>query len=113
MILLPGTEIEQLVRRGVEVLGAASVGALRAFGLRDRGVTGFGWVYNAYCTGRIAAMDEIAPVCDLMSHRPLTVPLVNIRVCLDPLVDRRRVGRSRESRCNEQPEEHESRRSDE
>jgi hypothetical protein len=49
---------------------------------------GFGWVYDAYCAGRIAGTDEIAVIYEPFSRRPLTVPLVNIRFCLDRVVGR-------------------------
>jgi hypothetical protein len=85
--MLLEAEVTRAMRRGVELRGAASVGALIAFDFRDYGMTGIGWVYKAYCAGRIAGADEIAVVYDPLSHRPLTVPLVNIRVYLDALVD--------------------------
>jgi hypothetical protein len=92
--VLPRTEVMRAMRRGVEIHGAASVGALRAFELRDCGMTGCGWVYDAYCTGRIAGADEIAVTYDPMSHQPLSVPLANIRFHLDRLVDDRRIART-------------------
>lgn len=91
--VLTKAEVRQAIRRGVQIRGAASVGALRAFELRDCGMTGCGWIYNAYCTGRIAGTDEIAVVYDPLSHHPLTVPLANIRFCLDRLVDSRRIAK--------------------
>ena len=89
--VLPSSEIKQAIRRGVEILGAASLGALRAFEMRDSGMAGFGWVYNTYCTGRIAGADESAVVYEPVSYRALTVPLVNIRFSLDVLVDNKRI----------------------
>ena len=84
--ILPIDEIGRAIARGVKIRGAASIGALRAFEARDSGMEGFGWVYEAYCTGRIAGTDEIAVIYEPLSHRPLTVPLVNVRFCLDRLV---------------------------
>ena len=79
-------EIRRAIDRGMKVRGAASIGALRAFETRDNGMEGVGWVYDAYCTGRIVGTDEIAVVYEPLSRRPLTVPLVNVRFCLDRLV---------------------------
>ena len=65
----------------MRVLGAASMGALRAVELRDFGMTGVGWVYRNFLTGRLHRDDEVA-----VEHGPATVlfaptslPLVNIR----------------------------------
>jgi hypothetical protein len=49
---------------------------------------GSGWVYQAYVRGRIQGTDEISVLYDPFSHRPLTVPLVNVRFCLHQLVRR-------------------------
>jgi hypothetical protein len=86
---VPIDEICRALRRGVKISGAASVGALRAYEARAAGLAGLGWVYEAYCTGRITGIDEIAVIYDPTSHRPLTIPLVNIRFCLDRLISQR------------------------
>ena len=85
--VLPIAEISRAIERGVRIRGAASLGALRAFETRSSGMEGCGWVYDAYCTGRIAGAEEITVAYEPLSHRPLTVPLVNIRFGLDRLVD--------------------------
>ena len=82
-------EIRRALRRGVKISGAASVGALRAYEAREDGMVGLGWVYRAYCTGRIWGMDEIAVIYDPDSYRSLTIPLVNVRFCLERLATRR------------------------
>lgn len=84
--LLPADEIRRAIARGFDVRGASSVGALRAAELRHEGMAGVGWVYEAFCTGRIKGSNEIAVVYDPCSYRPLTIPLVNLRFCLDGLV---------------------------
>ena len=83
---LPANEIRRAIARGCDVRGASSVGALRAAELRYEGMAGIGWVYEAFCTGRIRDTDEIAVVYEPYSYRPLTIPLVNVRFCLGGLV---------------------------
>lgn len=89
--ILPNSEIRQAIQRGVKIRGAASLGALRAFEMRDSGMMGCGWVYNAYCTGRISGADEIAVVYEPLSHRSLTIPLVDVRFRLDCLIADQRI----------------------
>ena len=85
---VPIDEIRRALRRGVKISGAASVGALRAYEARKEGMVGLGWVYRAYCAGRISGIDEIAVMYDPASYRSLTIPLVNVRFCLDHLTTR-------------------------
>ncbi|MEV7304560.1 TfuA-like protein [Streptomyces clavifer] len=69
--------------RGVHVIGAASIGALRAAELAPYGMLGVGSVYAAYHRGDITADDEVA-----VGQAPdgqweaLTWPLVNLRSVL-------------------------------
>ena len=85
---VPIDEIRRALCRGVKISGAASVGALRAYEAREEGMVGLGWVYRAYCAGRISGIDEIAVIYDPASYRSLTIPLVNVRFCLDHLTTR-------------------------
>jgi hypothetical protein len=82
---LPVDEICRALHRGVKISGAASVGALRAHETRNEGMKGTGWVYNAYCAGRITGPNEIAVLYDPVSYSPHTIPLVNVRFCLERL----------------------------
>ncbi|MGE3784730.1 MAG: TfuA-like protein, partial [Alphaproteobacteria bacterium] len=84
--MVSAEEIERAIARGLDVWGASSVGALRAAELRGRGMYGSGWVYRAFCSGRIAGTDEIAVLYDPRDLRPLTLPLVTIRFWLDRLL---------------------------
>jgi hypothetical protein len=86
---VPIDEVRRALRRGVKISGAASVGALRAYEAREDGMVGLGWVYRAYCSGRIWGIDEIAVLYDPDSYRSLTIPLVNVRFCLERLTTRR------------------------
>jgi hypothetical protein len=84
--MLPTDEIRRAIARGLDVRGASSVGAFRAAELQQSGMAGAGWVYDAFLKRRIAGTDEIAVAYDPHSYRPLTIPLVNVRFCLDGLV---------------------------
>ncbi|MGW7343071.1 TfuA-like protein [Streptomyces sp. NPDC054854] len=73
-------EILAAMGRGVTVLGAASIGALRAAELAPYGMVGIGSIYTAYALGDIDGDDEVA-----VGQAPdgafdaLTWPLVNLR----------------------------------
>lgn len=77
-------EILAALSRGVRVIGAASIGALRAAELHEFGMLGVGAVFRAYVRGDIDGDDEVAvgqePGGDL---RALTCPLVNLRHVLE------------------------------
>ncbi|MFG2439695.1 TfuA-like protein [Streptomyces sp. NPDC048508] len=53
-------EILAAMGRGVRVIGAASIGALRAAELAPFGMLGVGAVYTAYAQGKITGDDEVA-----------------------------------------------------
>jgi hypothetical protein len=74
-------EIMTLIQAGVVVVGAASMGALRAAELRDHGMIGVGRVYQMYRDGEIYGDDEVA-----VKHSPAergyradSMALVNLR----------------------------------
>ncbi|MEW1599350.1 TfuA-like protein [Streptomyces sp. NPDC093808] len=77
-------EILAAMGRGVRVIGAASIGALRAAELAPFGMLGVGAVYAAYARGEITGDDEVAvgQVPDGDWHA-LTWPLVNLRHALE------------------------------
>lgn len=76
-------EILAAMGRGVTVLGAASIGALRAAELAPYGMVGVGSIYTAYARGDIEGDDEVA-----VGQAPdgawdaLTWPVVNLRRAL-------------------------------
>lgn len=72
-------EILELLRRGVDVVGGASMGALRAAELHESGMRGVGRIFRMYRDGLVDADDEVAIVFDPETLRPLTEPLVNVR----------------------------------
>jgi hypothetical protein len=78
-------EIVRLLEHGARVLGASSMGALRAAELYTYGMEGLGWIFEAYQSGRIEGDDEVALTYSPFDYRPLTVPLVNVRYWLERL----------------------------
>ncbi|WP_078998574.1 TfuA-like protein [Streptomyces sp. WM4235] len=76
-------EILAAMGRGVRVIGAASIGALRAAELAPLGMLGVGAVYAAYARGDIEGDDEVAVgQCPDGDWDALTCPLVNLRYTL-------------------------------
>jgi hypothetical protein len=82
-------ELLAAVDDGIEVLGASSMGALRAAELCAYGVTGIGTVFGWYRGGVIDGDDEVAlhHAPEEMHYRPLSEPLVNIRATLARAVE--------------------------
>ncbi len=78
-------EILRLLDGGTRVVGAASMGALRAAELHSLGMEGQGWVFAAYRSGKIIRDDEVAVTYRAGDYRTLTVPLVNVRYWLEGL----------------------------
>ena len=79
-------EILRLIDSGTTVIGAASMGALRAAELADLGMIGIGRIFAAYRSGRIEGDDEVALSYCPWSYEPRSVPLVNVRFWLDDLL---------------------------
>lgn len=77
-------EILLLLARGFRVIGAASMGALRAAELDRFGMIGCGAIYRAYADGRITADDEVAVLHApaALGGAPLSLAQVNVRVTL-------------------------------
>lgn len=74
-------EILIALEAGTRVLGAASLGALRAAELDVLGMEGVGRIYQMFSDGQIDGDDEVAVQHGPaeVGFRPLTVPLVNVR----------------------------------
>ena len=74
-------EILHILQAGWQVLGASSMGALRALELEPYGMIGLGTVFEWYRTGRIEGDDEVALLHSVaeMDYQPLTLPLVDVR----------------------------------
>jgi TfuA protein len=75
-------EILAAVKKGVKVIGASSMGALRAAEMDTLGMTGIGEVYRMYKNGELISDDEVALVFDPETGLSLSEPLINIRFTL-------------------------------
>lgn len=78
-------EILAALLNGITVIGASSMGALRAVELEPWGMIGVGTVYDWYRSGRIDGDDEVALLHGEaeFGYRPLSEALVNIRYTLE------------------------------
>lgn len=79
-------EVLGALRSGVVVVGASSMGALRAAELDSLGMIGIGEVYLRFRDGELESDDEVALVYDPESGYALSEPLVNMRATLDAAV---------------------------
>ena len=82
---LPLRELrEALATPSIQLVGGASMGALRAAQLESEGMQGVGRVYRLFRRGSLIDRDEVyvlhAPAA--LRYRCLTLPLVNIRYTL-------------------------------
>ena len=75
-------EILTAVKKGVVVVGASSMGALRAAEMDTLGMVGIGEIYRMYKSGELESDDEVALVFDPSSGMALSEPLINIRFTL-------------------------------
>ncbi|CAM2064495.1 TfuA domain-containing protein [Sulfidibacter corallicola] len=81
-------EILEAIDNGVRVVGASSMGALRAAELAPYGMIGVGGVFAWYRDGFLVGDDEVALLhADADHHyRPFSLPLVNVRHALQRAV---------------------------
>ncbi|BAM70147.1 conserved hypothetical protein [Methanothermobacter sp. CaT2] len=71
-------EIIDAIRRGVKVVGGASMGALRASELSDLGMVGVGRIFRSYLEGEIESDDDVAVAFNPETLEPLSDSLVSI-----------------------------------
>jgi hypothetical protein len=72
-------EILDVIEVGIQVIGCASAGALRAVELRAHGMTGAGLVFDLYRDGSLAEDAEIACMLDA-DYRAVAPPLLELRM---------------------------------
>ncbi|KQC15402.1 MAG: hypothetical protein APR56_01270, partial [Methanosaeta sp. SDB] len=72
-------EVLAVLEMGVFVVGASSMGALRAAELHPFGMEGVGEIFRLYREGVLISDDEVALIFDPINFSPLSEPLVNIR----------------------------------
>ena len=80
-------EVSAALRQGVRIWGAASMGALRAAECQSLGMVGVGWIFEKYVDGSLKADDEVALLFDPVSHRAMTIPLVNVRWSIEIAIE--------------------------
>jgi len=71
-------EILDALKKGVTVVGGASMGALRASELNDFGMIGIGYVYNQYKKCLIESDDDVAVAINPITMEQLSDSLVSI-----------------------------------
>lgn len=71
-------EIIDAIRRGVKVVGGASMGALRASELSELGMVGVGRIFRSYLDGEIESDDDVAVAFNPDTLEPLSDSLVSI-----------------------------------
>jgi hypothetical protein len=75
-------EILFAMSEGIQVVGASSMGAIRAADLDRHGMIGVGTIYEWYRDGVTEDDSEVALLYEAGSYRNLTVPLCNVRATL-------------------------------
>lgn len=83
-------EILYALSRGVAVLGAGSMGALRAAECQPFGMVGVGRIFDDYACGDLIDDADVALLHGPMEYgfRPITLPMVNIRATVKALENR-------------------------
>jgi hypothetical protein len=76
-------ELLPLLKRGVQVFGASSMGALRAAETYRLGTIGIGKIFAMFRDGILDGDDEVALVYEPETYRKLSEPLVNLRCALE------------------------------
>lgn len=80
-------EILHALSLGVTVLGAASMGALRAAECHSFGMIGIGRIFEDYRSGRLIddAAVALTHAPSALGSKPLTIPLVNVSATLEAM----------------------------
>ncbi|WNY28658.1 hypothetical protein MmiEs2_08580 [Methanimicrococcus stummii] len=76
-------EILAALKKGICVVGASSMGALRASETEIFGMVGIGKVFELYKNKIIESDDEVAVICDPFTNEAVSDALVNIRATLE------------------------------
>lgn len=71
-------EILDVMKKGVKVFGASSMGALRASELDNLGMIGIGYCYEQYASGNVTSDDDVAVMLDSETLEPLSIPLISM-----------------------------------
>lgn len=96
-------EILLAMSEGIAVVGASSMGALRAAELDQLGMAGIGTIYQAYRARLLTGDDEVALVHapEKFGWKPLSVPMVEVRATLALALRRNRIDRDEARRLRD------------
>lgn len=81
-------EILDALKKGVAVVGGASMGALRASELDEFGMIGIGHVYNQYKSGAIESDDDVAVAINPITMAQLSDSLVSMEYNFKKALDK-------------------------
>ena len=88
-------EIISSISNGMEVYGVSSMGAIRAYELRDYGMKGFGEVYEKFFLEEDFQDDELSLLHEGEApYRAITEPLVHYRECIDHMISEKLINES-------------------
>ena len=90
-------EILEVLERGKTVIGASSMGALRASELDRSGMIGVGWVYDYFRRCAIRRDADVALVYSPFDFKPLTVPIVDLEYWMEQAGAARLIGNRQRS----------------
>lgn len=90
-LALSPKEVLRALDAGVAVYGSSSLGALRAVECEPFGMVGVGRIFELFRTGELEADDEVAITYDPHTLRPLSEPMVNVRIALTAAVTAGRI----------------------
>ena len=76
-------EILAVLDRGKTVIGASSMGALRASELDRAGMIGVGWVYDYFRRSAVRRDADVALVYSPFDFKPMTVPMVDLEYWME------------------------------
>jgi hypothetical protein len=76
-------EILGMLERGKTVIGASSMGALRASELDRSGMIGTGWVYDYFRRCAVRRDADVALVYSPFDFKPMTVPMVDVEYWME------------------------------
>ncbi|HEY4168282.1 MAG TPA: TfuA-like protein [Reyranella sp.] len=91
-------EILAVLEAGKTVIGAASMGALRASELDRSGMIGVGWVYDHFRRQAVRRDADVALAYSLFDFKPMTVPVVDVEYWMERTSAAGLIGRQERSR---------------
>lgn len=92
-------EILAVLEAGKTVIGAASMGALRASELDGSGMIGVGWVYDYFRRQAVRRDADVALAYSLFDFKPMTVPVVDVEYWMERAFAAGLIGRKERSRA--------------